>query len=100
MGCLLDHRSDVLEMLMRLLGSAGLGLVWGWLIGRVSVGVGTFVRNALALSGATVILAIKVSLFADWRGMVMFLTAAGSACVLHVYWRRELRRRAGLAHNR
>jgi membrane protein implicated in regulation of membrane protease activity len=82
-------------MLITMLGSIGLGLVWGWLMGSLSSRGRRLLRNGLALSTATFIFAIEVFLLAGWRAVALFLGAAASALLLHVLWRRELRRRFG-----
>jgi biotin transporter BioY len=83
-------------MLITMLGSIGLGLVWGWLMGSLSGQGRRLLRNGLALSTATLAFAIEVFLLAGWRPLALFLGAAASALFLHVLWRRELCRRFGL----
>ena len=83
-------------MLITMLGSMGLGLVWGWLMGSLSGRGGRLLLNGLALSTATLVFAIEVFLLAGWRALALFLVAAASTLLLHVLWRRELRKRFGL----
>jgi hypothetical protein len=82
-------------MLITMLGSIGLGLVWGWLMGSLSGRGRRLLLNGLALSTATLVFAIEVFLLAGWRALVIFLGAAASALFLRVLWRRELRKRFG-----
>ena len=83
-------------MLITTLGSIGLGLVWGWLMGSLSGRGGRLLLNGLALSTATLVIAIEVFLLAGWRALTPFLGAAAFTLLLHVLWRRELRKRFGL----
>lgn len=83
-------------MLITMLGSMGLGLVWGWLMGGLSGRGGRLLLNGLALSTATLVFAIEVFLLAGWRALAPFLGAAAFALLLHVLWRRDLRKRFGL----
>jgi biotin transporter BioY len=82
-------------MLITMLGSIGLGLVWGWLMGSLSGQSRRPLRNGLALSTATLVFAIEVFLLAGWRALALFLGAVASALLLHVLWRRGLRKRFG-----
>jgi hypothetical protein len=83
-------------MLIATLGSIGLGLVWGWLMGGLSGQSGRLQRNGLALSAATLAFAVEVFLLASWQAVAFFLGATVFALVSHVLWRRDLRRRFGL----
>lgn len=83
-------------MLITMLGSMGLGLVWGWLMGSLGGRGGRLLLNGLALSTATLVFAIEVFLLAGWRALAPFLGAAAFALLLHVLWRRKLRKRFGL----
>jgi uncharacterized membrane protein len=81
--------------LIPLLGTVGLGLMWGWLLGLVRERGKKPWAQALALGGATVALATGVLLLADWLLLAAFLAAALCAWLTHVLWRRQLRRRYG-----
>jgi hypothetical protein len=60
-----------------------------WRGGRLS-------REGLALSIATGAFAVEVFLLAGWQAVAPFLGATAFALLLHVLWRRELRKRFGL----
>lgn len=83
-------------MLITTMGSVGLGLVWGWLMGSLSGRGGRLLRNGLALGAATMVFAVEVILLAGWQAVVVFLGATALALLSCVLWRRELRRRFGL----
>lgn len=82
-----------ITMLVTILGSMGTGLVWGWLMGNLAGRGKRTLRNGLALSAATIPLAISIVLLADWRAMVFFLGAMGLALLFHLGWRQGLRDR-------
>ena len=86
-------------MPITLIGSSGLGLVWGWLIGNHSVGSRRHLLNGLALGAATLLLAAEVILLVDWRALTLFLTATILALVFHIQWRRELHKRFELPNS-
>lgn len=80
-------------MLISTLGSSGIGLVWGWLVGRLNDRLRRPNRNVLAACLAT--LAISSELFwIDWRVLPFFLGAALFAFLIHMAWRYELRNRS------
>jgi len=83
-------------MLITTVGSMGLGLVWGWLMGSLSGRGGRLLRNGLALSAATLAFAAEVILLAGWQAVAFFLGATALALLSCVLWRRDLRRRFGL----
>jgi hypothetical protein len=83
-------------MLITTLGSIGLGLVWGWLMGSFSGRSGRLLRNGLVLSATTLAFAAEVFLLAGWQAVAFFLGATAFALLSHVLWRRDLRRRFGL----
>jgi hypothetical protein len=77
------------------LGGVGLGLVWGWLLGIAGDGPRRPLLTGLALTGATLLLALEVLLFTQWIVLAFFLGSTGLAWLLHFLWRRELHRRFG-----
>ena len=81
-------------MTLSLMGSVGLGLVWGWLIARVESGQPASARSYLALAVSWVILVVLVAVVAPWPAAAAFLFAAALALLLHLGWLQELRRRA------
>lgn len=80
-------------MLITLLGSIAIGLVWGWLIGRSGDRPRRKILNVLTVSGATLSLAGLVYWFGGWQGTIFFLGSTTLALLLHLGWRRDLRRR-------
>jgi hypothetical protein len=84
-------------MLITLLGSVGIGLVWGWLLGSL----GGRIRRPLVVgwstSLATLLAAAVTLMFADRRGLWFFLGATALSLLLHLAWRQELRRRFGVS---
>jgi hypothetical protein len=77
-------------MLTVVLGSTGLGLVWGWLIGSLEGRVHHAVKTALSVLIATLLLATGVILLTNWYTLFFFLGASVLAMLLHIGWRREL----------
>ena len=75
---------------MTVLGTIGLGLVWGWLAGAWAVSP----RVVIALSATTLLAAIEVGLLVGARSVPVYLVAAALALVLRIAWLRELRSRS------
>jgi hypothetical protein len=82
-------------MLMIVLGSTGLGLVWGWLIGSLEGRVYHVIRTVLSVAVATLLLATGVLLLSNWYALFFFLGASVFSMLLHIGWRRELYNRFG-----
>lgn len=82
-------------MLITLLGSVGIGLVWGWLLGNLEGRVRRPLVVGWSTSLATLLLATLVLMFTDRRALWLFLGAAALSLLLHLAWRQELRRRFG-----
>ena len=74
-----------------LIGSAGMGLVWGWLLGLFEARAQKAVRDILLLLGATALAAVQVFLFVDWVATVVFAGTAALAWLLHKLWLDGLR---------
>lgn len=80
-------------MQIGMLGSLGLGLVWGWLIGIVSRSLPPrWLLHCLALGLATALLTLETWLFVDWRAAVFFVVAVTLALCVHLIWLHSLRR--------
>ena len=77
-------------MPIAVLGSAGLGLVWGWLNGSIGRRVRHSPRTALMLGAATLLLGAEVLLLAGWRALLVYLAATALAVLCHLRWRRGL----------
>jgi hypothetical protein len=80
-------------MWITLLGSVGIGLVFGWLIGRFDGSPHRKLINTLAVNAATLSIAGLVFWFAGWPGTLFFLAGAILAFLLRLGWQRQLRRR-------
>jgi len=77
------------------LGGAGVGLVWGWSMGRLIGLARRTSLNGLVPGVGTILLSIQTYLLADWQPLVLFLGAAGLALLIHLEWLRRLRARCG-----
>lgn len=82
-------------MLTSLLGSIGLGLTWGWLIGMLAGRTRGSLWAGLSLMAATLLLALETFLLLEWRASMPFLSVGSLAFLFHLWWRRALRRRFG-----
>jgi NhaP-type Na+/H+ or K+/H+ antiporter len=80
-------------MLIVALGSIGLGLVWGWLIGNLQEQARKPWRTILTVGGATLAFAAEVLLLAGGVMVVLFMAATGLALMLHLGWRQDLHNR-------
>ncbi len=69
-----------------LIGSAAMGLAWGWLLGLLHARAEKPARDALLLLGATVLAAVEVFLFVDWVAAVVFVGTAALAWLIHKLW--------------
>ena len=78
-------------MPLALLGSAGIGLVWGWLAGRLEGRIRKPLRTWSAVVGATAAVGAPVLAFSGWQGVAAFGSAMLLAFLAHVTWRRGLR---------
>ncbi len=72
------------------LGSIGLGLVWGWLIGSFIGHVHRPARSFISIFLVTLTLVAQVILFLDWVRLLFFIGAALFTLFIHVEWRRKL----------
>ena len=87
--------TGVRPMHISLIGSVGLGLVWGWLIGSLGGRVRRPLLDGLALGAGTLLLAGQVAMLAGLDALPRFFGAVMLALLLHLAWRRELRARLG-----
>ncbi len=81
---------------MALLGAAGMGLVWGWLITRFTIELRRPLVTGLTFGLATLAFLAVVLFFADWRAVAVFSVCTGFAFLIHRGWRQELERRSSL----
>jgi positive regulator of sigma E activity len=72
------------------LGSTGLGLVWGWLIGSLKRRVYRLRKTIPLVLLATMVISAQVLWFLDWVRLLFFFGAALFAFFIHVEWRRKL----------
>jgi hypothetical protein len=77
-------------MVIRTLGSVGLGLVWGWLSGGLVYRNITFVRVVFAIILSTATLALLVLYFLKLRGLALFVGAMAFASLVHGGLRQQL----------
>lgn len=81
-------------MTITFLGSAGIGLVWGWLVGSViSHGVRGYLR-VIGLVIASVILAVPVFFFAGLRNLLVFSVSTLLTVWVRTWWSHQLRQRS------
>jgi hypothetical protein len=83
-------------MVHTILGSVGVGLVWGWLAGGLEGRLRHPLRAFPAIALATSAILVQIGYQVDWRGAAFLLGAAIFSFLIHVGWRRELRKRFGL----
>lgn len=77
---------------MAMLGSMTMGLVWGWLLVLVGGHGLRRWRSLLLLGLATLAAALQLLFLAPPRSLFFFLPAAALSLLLHLGWRRSLRR--------
>ena len=82
-------------MVTTLLGSIGVGLVWGWLLGGFGDTARGSLINVLSVLIATSLLLLEVYWLASWSGVGISLGALVLSLLLHLGWRRSLRQRFG-----
>jgi len=83
-------------MLVTWPGSAGIGLVWGWLMGRIIGWTPRPLIKGLTPGVGTILLSIQIYFLADFRSLIFFFVTAGFALLIHLEWLRRLRRRRGI----
>jgi hypothetical protein len=76
-------------------GSLGLGLVWGWLIAGPAWAPRHPLRTFVALTGATLLVALEVDHFVRQGGLEAALLGTILALTTHLVWMHGLNRRAG-----
>jgi len=77
------------------LGSAGIGLVLGWLVGRPRTPLAHPVRTWLMLAAGTAAAGLLVFRLAGTGALLVFCAALPLAAVLHYSWIRRLSDRVG-----
>jgi hypothetical protein len=83
--------------ILPVLGSLGIGLVWGWLAALIPFTLPRLTRQNLkaltALGAGTISLAGIVIAFTGWRLALVFLSGAVIAYIIQYNWRNTLRRK-------
>jgi prepilin signal peptidase PulO-like enzyme (type II secretory pathway) len=79
---------------LSILGSLGIGLVWGWLAGFISFRAPHIssqnVKAWIALGSGTVALWGTLGAFLGWRLAIIFLIGASVSYLIHHSWRNSL----------
>lgn len=78
-------------MLIILLGSAGIGLVWGFLAASVEGQLRHPWRTGVALALATLLISGEMFLFGNWPALLCVFGASTVAFTVRFVWQRELR---------
>jgi hypothetical protein len=72
-------------------GSAGMGLLWGWVTGGLEGRVSNPAWTVSALLTATLAFAVAAILLSGLYGLIAFLVSSACALGVHAGWRRSLR---------
>jgi hypothetical protein len=86
-----------IEISISLIGSAGIGFLWGWMIGNLIIRVRRPLFDRVVISGATLSMATEVLVMVNGWALAFFLSTTSIAALLHLGWRRELYKRFGLS---
>ena len=84
-------------MPITLLGVTGIGLIWGWLSGRLLFWLSSMSYKGFVFGVESMLLSIQIYLFTDWLSLIFFWGATMFALMIHVGWLRRLRARFGLS---
>jgi hypothetical protein len=82
-------------MVLSLLGSAGIGVVWGWLIGSLYGRIHDPQRTVPAVIIGTIPVILEVAVLEGLPAVIVLLGACALALGIHISWRRQLYRRFG-----
>ncbi len=82
-------------MQIELLGSIGIGLVWGWCLGFWNAGENLNRRwlNILISLLASLGLAVLSQALAGWRALLCYAVSVAVSIATYFVWRAQLRRR-------
>jgi multisubunit Na+/H+ antiporter MnhG subunit len=83
-------------MNLPLTGTAGIGIVLGWLLGDLYGRVHNPPRTVLAVSVAALLTLADISYLAGSSAIIVLIAAISLPFVLHLLWRRQLYRSCGL----
>jgi hypothetical protein len=78
---------------LNLIGSFAIGMVWGWLLGNLEGRIRRPRQTIPFFALATLAIVASIFWFQEWRGVLFFGAAVGLAFLIHISWRRHLRRR-------
>lgn len=81
---------------MKSVGAMALGVVWGWLLTPARHLARRSLVRLLVLGLMSATLGLEVHLLASGSATMVFAGAAMLGVVLHMEWRRALRRRFGM----
>lgn len=76
--------------MLALIGSAGLGLAWGWLVVQLGGARPSTAAGRLSLLLATALLGVVVVALVSWYAALVCLVAAAFALVAHLCWLQQL----------
>lgn len=71
-------------------GALGFGVVWGWLLGLLSISTRRPVRSALVGGGATLLSYGLVFMMLGWRAALASSIAGGISLGIYTLWQRGL----------
>lgn len=75
-------------MSIQLMGSSGIGFMWGWILGNMfASSIRSQIRNCLIYGIGTVLLSIQVYLLNDWALLAFFITVAFSILIQKLWLR-------------
>lgn len=77
-------------MLIPLLGSLGIGFVWGWVLGYRGRWTGRRLFHGMFLAAATLLITAEVVVMAGWRAALCFLVGSSLSTLLHFSWQHKL----------
>jgi hypothetical protein len=83
-------------MVLSIIGTAGIGVVWGWLIGLLEGRIFRPQRTIPILFIATFLIFLEILLIEGAVSSVLFWGAMAFSLILHVVWRRKIRRQFDL----
>jgi NhaP-type Na+/H+ or K+/H+ antiporter len=84
--------------ILKFLGAAAAGLVWGWLVGLLAGRVRRKLLTPLLVFLATIPVAIEIWWYLGPASLVWAGVAGALSFFLHVAWRSHLRSQANLIH--
>lgn len=77
-------------MILSLIGSIGMGLVWGWLAAKLFFHTRPTVKQWLAAVTMTATFVGEVKYFYDWHHVGGFLIGSVISSLIHYLWLKQL----------